>query len=135
MSELQSIADWGAVSRIAASRLMPVIVMVDQSDCPYCRRVESEFFAALLSGRIYEDKALFGKISIDGGEVIRDANGELIGTRDFLSGLKSSLTPTVLFLDADRNELVDSMVGLSTPDFYGFYLEKAIQRAIDILQG
>ena len=133
--EMEHIDDWQAVAALAQKEGRVVVVMVDQSDCPYCRRVESEFFASLLAGRDYEDTVFFGKISIDYGETIIGLDGKRVDTRDFLRGLSASLTPTVLFLDAERNELSESMVGLSTPDFYGYYLERSINDAVKALKG
>jgi hypothetical protein len=69
------------------------------------------------------------KISIDEGELIGSADGN-ISTRDFLRGYDAGFTPTVLFLDADKNQLIEKMVGLTTPDYYGYYLEKSINAAI-----
>ena len=132
---MDRIDNWQSVAQLAEREGRVVVVMVDQSDCPYCRRAESEFFASLLAGREYDDSVVFGKISIDPGETIIGAGGERISTRDFLSGLDASFTPTVLFLDADRNPLTKSMVGLSTPDFYGYYLERSIRDAIQALRG
>jgi len=127
---LKKLTDWQLTADRAASLKAPIVLMVDQEDCPYCRRVESEFFSAIFAGGEYENRVIFGKISIDEGEMIVSAEGR-VSTRDFLRGYDASFTPTVLFLDADKNQLIEKMVGLTTPDYYGFYLEKAIRAAIE----
>jgi thioredoxin-related protein len=129
---MQKLDDWKAVSGTAASKRMPVIVMVDQDHCPYCRRVESEYFAAILAGGEYENKVIFGKISIDEGETIVDSDGSRIPTRKFLGRYDAGFTPTILFMDSKKNELVEKIVGLGTPDYYVYYLEKAIRQSIEI---
>lgn len=131
---MKKITDWQLISDRADTLKMPVVVMVDQEDCPYCRQVESEFFAAIFAGGEYENRVIFGKISIDAGEMISSTQG-LISTRDFLRGYDAGFTPTILFLDADKNQLTEKIVGLTTPDFYGFYLENAIRAAIKKLDG
>ena len=127
---MKKLTDWKIISDRAATLKVPVVLMVDQEDCPYCRRVESEFFAAIFAGGEYKNQVIFGKISIDEGEMISSSEGS-ISTRDFLRGYDAGFTPTILFLDADKNQLIEKMVGLTTPDYYGFYLEKAIRAAID----
>ena len=126
---MEPLTDWRQVSQQARVGQIPIVVMVDQSDCPYCRQVESEYFAALLAGGKFDNEVLFGKISIDEGETIL-VEGKSVLTREFLAGLDADkLTPTILFLDSKRRELVEKMVGLTTPDYYGYYLEAAIQKA------
>ena len=132
---MEKIDDWGAASNIARSRNLPLVILVDQADCPYCRQVEGDYFAAILAGGDYDDKVVFGKISLDAGEFISLDEGRRVPTREFLQPFQAGLTPTVLFLDADGNQLVENLVGLTTPDFYGFYLEQAIRRAQELVNG
>lgn len=132
---MEKIDNWEVATRNARERNLPLVILVDQADCPYCRVVEGEFFAGILASGEYRDKALIGKISLDAGEFITLPGGRREPTRDFLLPFEAGLTPTVLFLDAEGNELVDKMIGLLTPDFYGFYLEQSIRRAHTLLNG
>lgn len=131
---MKTITDWDDVAQQAAHAALPVVVMVDQDDCPFCRRVESEFFAALIAGGEYDGRALFGKISIDAGANI-SVHGQEQPTRQFLREFKADFTPTILFLDWQKHELHESMVGMLTPDYYIYYLEQGIQSAIARLAG
>lgn len=127
---MEIIKDWQQLSEQSRANRLPIIVMIDQEDCPFCRRVEGEFFAAIFAGGEFDDKALFGKMSINAGDSVVDQNGKSVMVESFLADLNTNFTPTILFLDADKTELTKKMVGLSTPDFYGFYLERAIKRSI-----
>ncbi|MGI9318809.1 MAG: thioredoxin family protein [bacterium] len=131
---MEKIQNWKEVSAQLRQENIPVVILIDQEDCPYCRRVEGEFIAGLVASRELEGQAVFGKISIDPGETIVNQDGDTISTRDFLAGLNTSFTPTILFLDGDKNELAEKMIGLSTPDYYGYYLEQSIKSAINILR-
>ncbi len=126
---MDKIDNWEAIRDFARQSLRPVVILIDQEDCPYCRVVEGEFFSAILAGGEFAQTAMFGKISIDPGETITLSGGRRVSTREFLQPYTTGMTPTVIFLDPEGNELVDSMVGLSTPDFYGFYLEQSIRKA------
>ena len=130
---MDKIDNWETATDIARRNKMPLVILVDQEDCPYCRVVEGDFFAGILASGDFDNKALIGKISLDAGEYITLPGGARKPTREFLLPFKAGLTPTVLFLDADGNELVDKMIGLLTPDFYGFYLEQSIREAHSLL--
>ncbi len=130
---MEKITNWSEVSTLARAKRIPVVVMVDQMDCPYCRRVEGEFFAAIFASKAFNEQAIFGKISLDAGETIVDDNGEQVVTRNFLERYSANLTPTVLFLDSEKNQLMDKMVGLLTPDYYLYYLEAAIKKSYKLL--
>ncbi len=133
---MDKIDNWEAATASARQGRKPLVIMIDQADCPYCRVVEGEFFSAILAGGEFDNKVVFGKISLDAGEFITLPDGSRVSTQVFLQPFfTSGLTPTVIFLDADGNELVERMVGLSTPDFYGFYLEKSIRKARALLNG
>ena len=45
------------------------------------------------------------------------------------------LAPTVVFLGPDGSELAERLVGYSSPDFYGAYLEQRIEQARSRLAG
>ena len=126
---MQRIDNWQEVSARASAEKTPIVVMVDQEDCPYCERAEEEFFSALLANETWRNRAIYGKISLDYLETIIDKNGASIATRKFLKPYKADLTPTVLFLDSEGRELSERIIGLPTPDYYLFYLEQAIDHA------
>ncbi|NKB77147.1 MAG: thioredoxin fold domain-containing protein [Gammaproteobacteria bacterium] len=132
---MKKVENWQVISKLAKDAGQPIILLIDQSDCPFCRRVESEFFAAIFAGGEFSERAIFGKVSIDEGETIVNKKGDQISTREFLSPYSSDFTPTVLFIDGEKNELVERMVGLMTPDYYGYYLEKSIEKAISLVLG
>ena len=127
---LERIKDWQSISLLSSSNRIPVVLLVDQEECPYCRRVESEFLAAIFASRKFENRVIFRKISIDPGETIIDASGKSISTLLFVRPFRTQFTPTILFLNANKEEVAEKLVGLSTPDYYGFYLEQNIDKAI-----
>ncbi|MXZ81406.1 MAG: thioredoxin fold domain-containing protein [Gammaproteobacteria bacterium] len=132
---MDRIADWTRISSGASANGRPIVVMVDQEDCPYCRRVEEEFFSAVLASGRYRDQVVIGKISIDSGETIIDENGQEVSTRDFLAEYGADLTPTILFLDHNKREIAERLIGLLTPDYYVYYLERTIETAIRNMAG
>ncbi len=131
---MDKITNWSRITSQGHGLGHVVVVMVDQEDCPYCRQVEEEFFSAILASGQYQGIVSMGKISIDAGETIIDQGGQEVSTREFLAEYETDWTPTVLFLDHQKREVADRLTGLSTPDYYVYYLERSINSAIRNLQ-
>lgn len=83
----------------------------------------------VISGE-YKDRLLIREIFIDLGTRVRDFKGKLLDSSTFVLGYKTYLTPTLLFLDADGNELTERIVGIQTPELFFFYVDRAVQEAI-----
>jgi thioredoxin-related protein len=109
------------------------IVMVSQRDCSYCELIHNDFLDPMHQGGHYKSKALFRELKIDSNNVITDFNGKEITAKRFAQRYRASLTPTLLFLDRKGQTLVPNMVGVNTPQFYGYYLDQSIDKAISLL--
>lgn len=110
------------------------IVMVSQRGCSYCDLIHNDFLDPMHQGGRYKDRALFRELKIDSNSAIIDFNGQEITPKRFAKRYKASLTPTLLFLDQKGHALVPNMVGVNTPEFYGYYLDQSIDKAISILK-
>lgn len=111
-----------------------LVVMISQRGCSYCQLIHDDFLAPMHRGGLYEKKALFRELKIDSNTVILDFDAQPITPKQFANKYQSTLTPTLLFLDSKGNALVANMVGISTPEFYGYYLDQSIDEAIIRLQ-
>ncbi len=114
-------------ARVRAEGL-PLVLVVWAHDCPYCRVLDEQILRPLQASDELTGRALLRRLDLDGGSV-RDFQGQRVDTWDFAGRYRALLTPTVLFLDAEGNELAERMVGINNVDFYPAYLEQAIARA------
>ena len=60
---------------------------------------------------------------------LEDFHGRLVSGRDFAEGYHAAITPTLLFLNSAGDEVTDRIVGISNLEYYGFYLNRAIDTA------
>ena len=60
---------------------------------------------------------------------MRDFAGRFLTGARFASRYGVYLTPTLLFLGPDGRELSRRIVGINTPELFGWYLDKAIDEA------
>ncbi len=132
--EVKETKDFNRLAKESDQKRLPILLMFSAEYCGYCERVEEEFLKPMLRSGDYEDKVLIRKIKIDGFDDIRDFDGKQISIDAFTSRYNVVVTPTVAFLDGNGAQLAPKRVGLSTPDFYGGYLDQSIDAALDMLR-
>ncbi len=122
--------DLQALARIAARRRLPILLAFMSEDCPYCRRVESEFLEPMRISGEYDDKVLMVKVPLDGEGLLRDFDGDRVTPRSLADRYGVDMVPTLVLVDPQGREIAERLVGLTTPDFYGGYLDAAIDTAL-----
>ncbi len=131
--KVEMVEDFQALGEVSVEKRLPILLMFSASHCTYCVRLEEEFLKPMLRSGDYDDKVLIRKIRIDSYGDIHDFDGQRISVEDFSDRYNVYVTPTVAFLDGSGKQLAPKRVGLSTPEFYGGYLDQAIELALDML--
>lgn len=131
---VEEIRDFTRLASASDERRLPILLMFSANYCSYCVRLEEEFLKPMLRSGEYGDKVLIRKLKIDGSGSVRDFDGRQIAVEEFTGRYNISVTPTVVFLDGSGAQLAPKRVGLSTPDFYGGYLDQSIDIALDVLR-
>ena len=129
MDEVPLIDDFAAFGRTARRRGLPIVLLVSRSDCSYCALLKDEVLNPMMKSREYDELALIGELMLDSAEPLRWFQGEHENRDDVGSRLDADLTPTLLFLAPDGTELAPRMRGVNTVEFFGFYLDRAIESA------
>ena len=107
-----------------------VLVLEFSSEyCSFCRKMEELFLLPMQRNEDYSRTILIRSVSLDAYETLVDFDGRFVSTQDFASRYDVSLTPTLLFLDADGVELSERLVGIWSEDFYGVYIDERIDAA------
>ncbi len=117
------------LSQIAQDKRQPILLFFSAEHCPYCNIVEEEFLKPMLRSGDYVDKVLIRKTDIDDFEQHPGFDRKLISGSELAVQRHVFVTPTLLFLDPQGEEIVERMVGITTVDFYGGYLDDAIDKA------
>ena len=110
------------------------VVMISQRGCSYCELIHDDFLNPMHQGGQYKDRVLFRELKIDSNSALIDFDGQKITPKRFANRYKASLTPTLLFLDHQGQTLAPNMVGVNTPEFYGYYLDQSIDKAMRLLK-
>ncbi|MBC7610555.1 MAG: thioredoxin fold domain-containing protein [Polaromonas sp.] len=113
------------VASEAIARGEPLVLLVSLPGCPYCELVRRNY---LLPMR--QDGLAAWQITVnDQTQKIRDFQGQAATGALLAAQLKIRVTPTVLFFNAEGKEIAIRIQGIAVPDFYGAYLEEALNTA------
>ena len=123
--------DIGQDARAAQAKGAPLLVMFTAENCPYCERVRQEFLLPMVRHSEYGEKVVVRQIEVRGREKLLDFAGQPTTHGQFAKRYKIKLTPTIQLFDAAGHELTEPLIGLTTPDFYGVYLERAVDEAVE----
>ena len=134
-AQVMLVHDLAAVARDARARRLPIALVVSMDHCPYCVRLEEDFLRPMLISGDYTDRVIICKLDLDSYQRVRDFQGRETTGRDLAGRYGVRLAPTVLLLDPQGEELAPRLVGLTTPDFYGGYLDAAIDESVSKLRG
>ena len=126
--------DFAALGDRARSGHMPILLVVSRDDCPYCELLKHEILEPMLISGEYDGRVLIRELLIDSELPVRDFDGQAIAPDALAQRYRARLTPTVLFLDDRGRELTKPMIGINTVDFYGYYLDAAIDVARERLR-
>lgn len=121
--------DLHADGAAAARRGLPIMLIFTAEGCSYCRTLKRDFIRPMIYSHQYDNKILFREIELGSGRQIHDFNGRTIAADDLGDRYGIEVTPTVVFVDYRGQQMADKMVGMTTPDYYGGYLDDAIQTA------
>lgn len=122
------VEDLAATGARAAHAEIPIVLLMSASWCGYCDVVREEFLVPMLISGDYRDRAILRELPIDGPPVT-DFDGEGRLPEKIAERYRVTVVPTLLFLDGAGRELTERMVGVGLVDFFGAYLETALERA------
>lgn len=131
--EIQKTQDLAADARQAAEGRMPILLLVSLEDCAFCLQIKRDILNPMVLSGDYEGRLVMREMFIDDGESLKDFQGKEVEGSSFALRYGVTLTPTLLFLDPQGNQLTDKMVGIQTPEMYFLYVDASIQEAVSAM--
>ncbi len=126
--------DLTQAGRQAEQACVPLLLEIAADDCHYCTLLEEEVLNPTLLDRDYEQRVLMRKLVVDRDSRLIDFAGKPVYVSDLADRYRAFVTPTLLFVDSSGRELAERMVGVTTLEFYGGYLDQALDAAQDKLR-
>ena len=113
----------------SAQRSVPLVVMISQTGCPFCRALRRGVLLPWLSSPEKRERLVFVEVSLDDGYELEDFNGEQIPGRSFAERYDTFVTPTILVLDETGKKLGAPIIGAPNLELYRYYFERAVADA------
>jgi thioredoxin-related protein len=113
----------------------PLLLAFSDTGCGYCKLLETEVLDPTLLNRDYDRRVLMRKLLLDRHARLRDFGGNSrLSAQQLAQRYRVRVTPTLLFVDARGEELAERMVGVTTLEMYGGYLDMALDASRDKLR-
>jgi thioredoxin-related protein len=127
------VADLRAESLLAKQKGLVLVIEFSADDCAYCRKLEDLFLLPMQRNAEYSDKILLRAVSLNEFDSLIDFDGRSVTTTEFAAQYDVTLTPTLVFLNADGVEMSEKLVGIWSEDFFGGFIDNRIDEARDKL--
>lgn len=115
---------------LAQQRKIPILVFYSRAQCSWCAQARHEQLLPLANDPATAGRVLIREIALDSDMPLTDFSGRSTTHGAFAETRRIRTTPTLDFLDDRGNRLVEPLVGVRVPDFYGAVIERAITESL-----
>jgi thioredoxin-related protein len=126
-ARLDAAANLAADGRLARRQQLPILLFYSRDACPWCERARREQIQAL--ARETPPRVIIRQIDIDHETALTDFAGKTSSHGALARNAKVRLAPTLSFVGPDGAPLAAPIVGYQSTDFYGAYIDRAIDEA------
>jgi hypothetical protein len=123
---LHPAVDLAADGAVSIRERRPILLFFDRGDCPYCERALREYVVPLSAEAPWRERAIFRQVEVDMPLPVTGFDGRATTHRALAAAYRVTLTPTIYVVDASGAPIANAVVGLTTIDFYGAYLDDAL---------
>lgn len=122
--------DFQADGKQARDQRVPILVIFGSATCPHCHRALKEYLAPMHHNADYRDKVIMRYVEVGRALRLSDFSGAATNHKAFAKMNNIAVTPTVKLFDSTGAEVSEPLVGLLSADFYGAYLDRAIDEGL-----
>lgn len=127
-AEVPAATDLRADALAAAKNGQPLVVLYSRSDCHFCEEVRRDHLAPLAASAAKTGLRV-RQVDQDSEQSVVDFNGRVTRHERLAATEKVRLVPVVAFYGPKGERLSEAIVGARLPDFYGSYLERALEES------
>ena len=131
---VEKVVNLESLGEQSRDRKLPILLMFSQEECPYCSIMEESYLKPMLRNREYQQKVIIRQVRVDDMDTLTGFNGERIEVEKFSRRYRAWVTPTLIFLNADGDEIANKLVGIGTEGFFAGDIDNAIEAALSKLR-
>ena len=109
---------------VVLKKKQPLVVMASLEGCPFCHLVRQNYLSPMHSGGVE-----IVQVDMNSAQALQDFAGQATTQGQWIRQSKISVAPTVLFFGPGGKEVAERLEGVSSPDFYGAYLDDRLAKA------
>lgn len=126
---ITTVSDLSKDASLARAQKLVILIEFASDTCDYCRLLEESFLKPMSINQEYSKKVIIRSLPLDGDRSFIGFQGELTSASQFASKYGVEVTPTMVFLDANGNQLSENLVGIWSLDYFGSYIDERIDIA------
>jgi thioredoxin-related protein len=132
-STILSVDNLALLASEAKTKNIPIMLFVTAPYCGYCHQLERDVIVPMLKNARYAPLVLVRRFDL-GKDTAVDFDGASRETMRIAARYKAQLTPTVVFLSPDGQQLTDNIMGVAADlDLYGGMIDARINQALEKL--
>ena len=132
--DILHVADFSALAKTAKNQQKLIMLQVSASDCIYCAILEEELIKPMLRSGDYDNDVLIRKVDIDNYKKLSGFDGQSITGSELAKMFGIKVTPTLIFLNSENQEVSKRIVGVNSLDFMGAYVDDAIKHGLSVIR-
>jgi thioredoxin-related protein len=132
--QLEAVKDFFSLAVQARQSEKIIMLEVTASYCSYCGLLEEEIIKPMKRSGDYEQTVLIRQLAIDSFYTVKDFADNETTPASLAQKYKVKITPTLLFLDANGNEVAERILGVYSLDFYGAYVDAALATGLKVIR-
>lgn len=121
--------------RLAKRKGVPVLIVFTRPNCVYCDRVIHYYLVPMQRHPDQAGRVLIRRLDITSSKKLVDFKGKSTTQSAFAHTMKAGFAPTVMVFTPDGKLGAKPLVGLGPEDYYGGYLDQAIETARNSIHG
>jgi thioredoxin-related protein len=112
-----------------------VLLALVAENCVYCEHVLNDFLIPMSKNPSYQQRVVMRRVLISDLDDVHGFDGKTTTPAELADRYGAHFNPTIVLLDSAGNRLVKPLIGFNSPDYYGMYLDEAIDAAVTKVRG
>jgi len=128
-TNIETVKDLRILKQQAEPENLPVLLLLTTEDCGYCVAIRNNYLIPMVDSGEYASTILFRQLYIEEFSYLRNMEGKLITGDSIALKFDVEVTPTIMFINSDWEELGERIVGINSIDYFDELLKTHISRA------
>lgn len=128
--EIIAVKNFEQLAEQAKKHKKVIMLEVAAAYCSFCQKLEEEIIKPMLRSGDYNADVFIRKIDIEGFSEIKDFDGKSVTAAQLAKSWGIEVTPTLIFLNGQNQEVSERIVGVNSLDYFGGLVDNAIEHGL-----